>query len=124
MKTASPGSAGTAVLLFSAAVALLVALYAYATPLTGVTGTPGALLAVVVSIAIIFLTGLLPRSRPHASRAFWRAVLVILLAGNGFAGMLLHEWGLVIAMAVGFIGLVIDMLGKRRVSGRERHEAA
>jgi hypothetical protein len=74
--------AGAAVLFSGAVAGSLIALYGYLVPLTGVTGTKGALLAVIVSVVIALMAIALPRLRPGALRTSWLAVLVCLLAGR------------------------------------------
>jgi hypothetical protein len=114
-------SMGIVILLISAVIGLLVSLYAYFTPLSGVTGTPGALLAIAVTIAILMLGGALTRLPTGGRRIAGYVALIVLLAGNCFAGALLHEWVLSAAMAVGFVGLLIDLSGAGRIPRTPSH---
>ncbi|HET8598101.1 MAG TPA: hypothetical protein VFM22_10095 [Castellaniella sp.] len=117
-------SAGAVVLLLSAIVGLALALYGYFVPLTGVTGTYGALLVIILTIVIALMALGLARLAPGAGRAAWRIVLLILLAGTCFAGFLLHERWLSIAMLAGLIGLIIDVLRPARLSETSHREPA
>lgn len=108
MKQSTSYRPGALLLLLSAAAGFLLSLYVYLAPLTGVTGTVGALLAMVVSIVIVAMAVILMRIVGRGSRITWRVLILIALAGNCFAGALLHEWWLCLAMVVGFIGYLID----------------
>lgn len=108
---------GVIVLFISAAAGFLLALYAYLAPLTGVTGSLGALLAIVVSVVIAIMAVILAVMSGGVGRIIWRILIVIALAGNAFAGALLHEWWLCIAMGVGLIGLIINIVNSARVQG-------
>lgn len=111
-----------AALLLSMAIGFLIALYAYFAPLTGVTGSGGALMAAVVPLVIVLLAGVLAKVTGPALRIFLSVILLILLAGNCFAGLLLHQWWLSAMMVIGFMALVIDMLGAARISETNIHE--
>ncbi len=108
-----------AILLFAAALASLVlAVYAYVTPLTGVNGTAGALLMIVASL----LLSIVALGLPAISRRGWRNVLRVLivvgLIGTCFAGLLLHRWWIGVAMGIGLIGIVIDMTRPARMAAQ------
>lgn len=109
---------GVLLLAAAALVATALALYNYFAALTGVTGTLGALLAVGVSLLILVMAGVLHALSSGGLRIAWRVLLVIALAGNAFAGALLHEWWLCLAMLVGLVGLIIDFFSPVR-SGRQ-----
>src|SRR5690625_7956641 len=81
-----------AVLLCLAAVAgVILALYNYLTPLTGVTGTPGALLVIVSSAVAIVIALALARAPSLGSRIVWRVILMLMVCVPCFAAMLLRE---------------------------------
>ena len=90
-----------------ALIATALTLYNYLTPMTGVTGTEGALLVVVSSILLVIAGAILWfRSYGGVFWLFW--VLSLLgIIGTAAAGYFLHEWLLLAAMAVTFIGLVV-----------------
>jgi hypothetical protein len=114
-------SAGAALLLLGALAGVLAGLYAYFTPLTGVTGTLGARWAIVAAAAIALMAVPLARLGPGAGRIAWRIALLILLVGNGLAGALLHEWGLLGAMAAGLAGLALETLRPAGRAGKQDH---
>ncbi|RJS92387.1 hypothetical protein [Salinisphaera sp. Q1T1-3] len=112
-----PSRLGAVVLGLSALAGLIIALYAYLAPLTGVTGTLGALLVIGVSALLIVMALVLMALSAGGGRIAWRVLILIALAGNAFAAALLHEWWLCIAMGVGLIGLIIDMCSPARAQG-------
>ena len=109
--------AGLILLLASAAAGLLLALYAYFAPLTGVTGTVGALAVIVSCAALAAMALALGAVGKHAARITLRVLIGLLLLATCFAALLLHRWGICVAMGVGFVGLVIEML---RSAGTQR----
>jgi hypothetical protein len=103
-------SPGVIVLLASAIAGLALALYAYFTPLTGVTSTLGAL-AVIVACAALAVMALAQRvAVGHAARIALRVAIVLLLLATCFAALLLHRWWICVAMGVGLVGVVVEMI--------------
>jgi hypothetical protein len=103
-------SPGVIVLLASAIAGLALALYAYFTPLTGVTRTLGAL-AVIVACAVLAVMALVQRvALKHVARVTLRVAIVLLLWATCFAALLLHRWWICVAMGVGLAGVVVDMI--------------
>ncbi|SLN50415.1 hypothetical protein AQS8620_02171 [Aquimixticola soesokkakensis] len=89
---------------------LAVSIYNYVTPLTGITGTPGAML-VIVSCALLVLDAILLMALSgHGARAFWRVLGFLGVFGTIAAAVFLHAWWLIAAMVVVFIGLVADAM--------------
>ncbi|WP_106476846.1 hypothetical protein [Phytohalomonas tamaricis] len=101
---------GAIVLCAASLVGLAIALYAYFTPLTGVTGTLGALAIILVSILLAVLALVLPALKGRGARNALRILILLELAGACFAGLLLHQWWFCVAMVVGLVGLIIDMM--------------
>ncbi len=110
--TAISRRAWAALVTLAAACGLVVALYHYLAPITGVTGTPGALL-VVVSSALITLLGLAWLSRPHRGLPI-RILVLVAASGTLLAALLLHEFWLVAAMAVVLLAGMVDMATAHR----------
>lgn len=100
---------GATVLCIASLAGLAVALYAYFTPLTGVTATPGALLAIVACLALAVMALLLAVVNGRGVAITLRTLILAGLAGTFFAGMLLHQWWICVAMVVGLLGLIVDM---------------
>lgn len=100
---------GALIVVAAAVVALVLGLYAYFAPLTGVNGTAGAIIFIVAS-AVIALAGLaLPVLGRRGLRNTLRVLVLLGLLGTILAGVLLHLWWAVLALAVGLIGVIIDM---------------
>ncbi|MGC3872218.1 hypothetical protein ACPF7Z_02975 [Halomonas sp. GXIMD04776] len=100
-----------AILLFIASLAgLAVALYAYFTPLTGVTGSIGALVVILACVALAVMALILTAAKGHGALIALRFLIFIGLVGTCFAGLLLHQWWIGVAMAIGLLGLVLDMV--------------
>ncbi|OHV08840.1 hypothetical protein [Kushneria phosphatilytica] len=100
---------GAIVLLVASLVGLAIALYAYFAPLTGVTGTLGALIVILVNIALAVGALVLAAVNNRGVRILLRILILLALGGNFFASLLLHQWWICIAMVVGLVGLILDM---------------
>lgn len=98
------------VLLVSAVIGLAIALYAYFVPLTGVTGSLGALGAIVFCALLIVMALILGVATARAARIVLRVLIVLALVGTCFAALLLHQWWISVAMGVGLVGLIIDLI--------------
>lgn len=101
---------GAIIVLIVSLAGLAIALYAYFTPLTGVTGTLGALIAIVACLALAVLALLLAVVKGRGASIALRVLTLIGLAGTFFAAMLLHQWWVCVAMVIGLIGLILDMV--------------
>ncbi|WP_417309630.1 hypothetical protein [Devosia sp.] len=102
-------ASGAGLMALAALVGAAIALYAYFTPMTGVTGTPGALLVVVSSLALL-AAGVILWLRSYGF-VYWALIVLGFLgvAGTFAAGWFLHEWLLMAAMAVVAVGLVLAL---------------
>lgn len=111
--------AGVTLLLASAVTGLALALYAYFASLTGVTGTPGVLAVIVACAALIVMALALGGAGTRAKRVVLRVLIVMVLAATCFAALLLHRWWICVAMGLGLVGLIVDMIrptGARRTA--------
>lgn len=97
---------GSILLLLAAVISFAAALYAWLTPLTGVTDTIGALGVVIASAVLAILTFLLRAATRRGARIFLIIVTLVVLFGIGFAAALLHQYIITAAMVVGLIGLI------------------
>ncbi|WAH52743.1 hypothetical protein LMA04_01400 [Pseudescherichia vulneris] len=119
MLQSQPSRFGSILLLLSAVIGFAVALYAWLTPLTGVTGTIGALGVAIDCVVLALLTFLLRRVYRRGTRIFLIIVTLVMLFGIGFAGALLHQYIITAAMVVGLVGLIALC----RNSARPHHRA-
>lgn len=110
MSTLRSSRLGAIVLLIALLAGLAIALYAYFTPLTGVTGTIGALVATVSCLALVVMALLLAVIKRRGASIALRILILLGLTGTFLAGLLLHQWWIGVAMVVGLIGLIFDML--------------
>ncbi|REC95089.1 hypothetical protein [Kushneria indalinina] len=97
------------VMLVASAIGIAIALHAYLTPLTGVTGTLGALIVIVTCAVLVVLALGLVLCRGRVLHNLLRIVTVAVIVGTAFAALLLHLWWLAIAMAVALVGWMIDI---------------
>ncbi|SEN98580.1 hypothetical protein [Palleronia pelagia] len=105
------GSSITAIAALSAA---LFAFNLYVTPLTGVTGTSGALLVmlgcILIAVGALFMA--------VTGRRGWRWLTILGVLGTAVAAFFLHGWWILLLLAVAFVGIAIDAVG----AGMERTE--
>lgn len=102
-----------AILTVASLVGLVISLYYYVVPITGVTGTPGALL-VVVSSMLLVIAGIILFLRDSG----WFALTVRILAvvgslGTIAAAYLLHEFWLMAVMILAFFAATADFASKK-----------
>lgn len=109
------------VMLVASLAGLAVSLHAYFTPLTGVNGSPGALLVIVSTIVLAALALVLAPCASRSARVALRVLILLDLVGTGFAGLLLHQGWLTGAMVVGLVGLLLDMLAPAAATMRSVH---
>ncbi len=89
-----------------------IAYYLYATELTGVTGTPGALLVLAACLAVA-AGGLLMMV---SAAAAWRWLTVAGILGTALAAFFLHGWWIIAAMFAALVGVVVDRLSPARTT--------
>ncbi|WP_149902807.1 hypothetical protein [Mesorhizobium sp. SARCC-RB16n] len=109
MRTPNVTHRGPLVVITAAVLACAIAFYYFAAPLTGVTGTSGAMLVLIASLALA-LDGLLLRFKGNGAVFILAWVLGLLGAlGTFTAAAFLHAWWLVAAVAVVLAGLLITL---------------
>ncbi|MBZ9706849.1 hypothetical protein FJ970_25020 [Mesorhizobium sp. B2-1-8] len=102
-------ASGPLVIITAAVLASAIAFYYFAAPLTGVTGSAGAMLVLIASLALA-LDGLVLRFR-NSGPVFILAWILGLLGALGTftAAVFLHAWWLVAVVAVVLAGLLITL---------------
>lgn len=105
----------TAAAIVAALVGLAVALFHYIAPMTGVTGTTGAMVVVGSSLLVALAGVVLWFRRTGGLAGFARVVGWLLALGTIVAGWLLHEFWLVAAMVVALVATTLDF-GNRRAA--------
>ena len=112
----SPARLGPMIVLLAAIVGIAVSAYNFLAPLTGINGTPGALLVIVSSI-LLAVDGLILWFGPPRALFWILWVLGILGAlGTFTAAWFLHAWWLMAASAVVLAGLLVTLLPARTAS--------
>lgn len=108
---------GPLVVFIAGMVGVLLSVYSYVTPLTGITGTPGALLVIASSIAIMADALILWRMGDGA--AFWIFWILGVLGaiGTAAAAAFLHSWWLLGINFVVLAGLISMLAARGRPSG-------
>ncbi|PSS47533.1 hypothetical protein C6560_16505 [Enterobacter sp. FS01] len=107
MLHSQPSRVGSLLLLLAAVIGFAVALYAWLTPLTGVTGTIGALGVAIACLFLAILSFMLRVASRRGGRIFLIIVTLVFLFGIGFAAALLHQYIITAAMVVGLVGLIM-----------------
>lgn len=101
---------GSGLIIASGLAAAGVALYLYLQPLTGVTGSIGALIVLAASVAVA-IGGMLTAI---TNAAAWRWLTTLVILGTALAAFFLHGWWIMLAMLVAFVGLVLHAIANPR----------
>ena len=101
---------GGATVAVSGLIAAAVAAYAYLAPLTGVNGTAGPLLVILAGGILIMGGLLLPMAVGRGLRVTLRILIVLALSGTAIAGLLLHQNLIAVAMIIGLVGVLVDII--------------
>jgi hypothetical protein len=109
--------AGSALLIVMAAlVGICVSLYGYLAPLTGITGSLGALLVCIASAALLLDGVFLWFVQRRSARIVWLVLGFLGAIGTFAAACFLHAWYLAGVMAIVFLGLLICAASPRHQS--------
>lgn len=95
-----------------------ISLFYYLAPMTGVTGTGGALLVVCSSILLALAGAILVFRTAGGFALFLRVLAVLGTLGTSAAAWFLHEYWLVAAMAVALAATVMTFASARGVADR------
>lgn len=99
---------GAKLLIVAAVIALCITAWRFFTPLSGITDSGGAMVAMLAEIVLIILGLLLLKSHAGGFRHFllflgWAGVI-----GTFIAALLLHGWWTAAVLAVAALGVVIE----------------
>ena len=109
---------GLLILGLGGAVAAGFAIHGYLTPLTGITGTPGPLLAALGGIALVLAAGLLMATGRGGWRSLLHALVVLALLGVALCGVFLLTPPIWIGALVGAAGFFIYLVAVGAQAGR------
>lgn len=91
-----------------------VSLYNYVTPLTGINGTPGAVLVIASTLILVVLALILGMDRPGGGLWIFTVIICLVgILGTAFAAYLLNSWALLALMAVCLAGWFIHLFQAR-----------
>lgn len=92
-----------------------ISVYNYIDPMSGIAGTPGAIL-VIASTLILFVLGSIMAADPRSAalRIFIAISSLLAIAGTAFAAHLLNSQTLLALMAVCLLGWLIHLFRPRR----------
>ena len=109
MNSAQTRPLGPVIILAAATAGVLLSLYYYLAPLTGVTGAPGVLLVIGSSLALVFDAFILWfAGRGWLFGVFWSLGLLGAL-GTITAACFLHAWWLAAVTVIALIGLIVTL---------------
>lgn len=100
--------AAPATLAVASVAGAALALYNYLAPLTGVTGTLGALVVIATVVILALLGVLLFVKRSGGAGLTFRILGLIIALGTLAAAWLLHEFWLVLLMAIAVLAVLVD----------------
>ena len=110
--SASPGRhQGAYILIIAALIALCITAWRYFTPLSGVTGSGGAIITLLAELVLLVLGLLLVKQHAGGFRRFLLFLSWVGVAGTIVAALFLHGWWTAVVLAVGAVGVVIETFG-------------
>lgn len=101
---------GAKLLIFTSLLGVGISLYHYLVPLTGVTGTVGALLVVISSVLLTIGGVILLKIRTGGVAITVRILALLGALGTIVAGWLLHEFWLVAVTTIALLGIIVDFI--------------
>lgn len=105
---------GARIVSLAALLGAAVSLYNYFEPLSGIAGTPGAIL-VIASALILFALGLVMAADPRGSafRVFLAVSSLLAIVGTGIAAHLLNSRALLALMFIALLGWFVHLFKPR-----------
>jgi glycerol-3-phosphate acyltransferase PlsY len=107
---------GTRIVAGTGLLGAAVSLYNYFSEWSGISDTPGALLVVITSVALIALGFAIGALRSGGLRRALSVAALVLILGTAFAAYLLESPTLLALMVVCWIGWSVQALGPRRAA--------
>ena len=101
-------------LIIASVLGVIITLYHYLVPMTGVTGTAGALLVVISTVLLVVCGVILLKIRSGGVAITVRILVVVGGLGTIVAGWFLHEFWLMAVIIIALVGVIMDAaLAKR-----------
>ncbi|WP_300724765.1 hypothetical protein [Pseudomonas sp.] len=99
---------GANILIVAAVIALCITAWRFFTPLSGVTDSGGAMVAMLAEVVLIILGLLLLKSHTGGFRRFILFLGWVGVIGTFIAALFLHGWWTAAVIAVAALGVVIE----------------
>lgn len=106
--------AGTALMVLASLGGLVISIFNYFNPDSGIAGEPGTLLVIASTILLALFGIALGKLTAGFLRSFFIVSSILNIAGTSFAGYLLHSQTLVILMLVSLLGWILHVFRRRR----------
>ncbi|MCA1775288.1 MAG: hypothetical protein R6V30_01280 [Paracoccaceae bacterium] len=110
---------GLLILAMGGIVVIVFATLGYITPMSGITGTPGPLVAAAGGAALIIGAGVLAMIAPSGWRSFLHFLVILALVGCALCGWFLLTPGIVVGAVVGAVGFFLYLAA---VGGRHERK--
>ncbi|KQB54037.1 hypothetical protein AQS70_08175 [Pseudomonas endophytica] len=104
---------GAYIVIITALVALCITAYRFFTPLSGITDSGGAMVAMLAEFVLFILGLLLIKTGAGGARAFFLFLAWVGVIGTFFAALLLHGWWTVAVLIVCALGVLIETFGSQ-----------
>lgn len=102
---------GANIVIITALVALGITAWRFFTPLSGVTGSGGAIVTMLAALVLLIVGVLLTKTGPGGARNFFLFLGWAGVIGTFFAALLLHGWWTAAVLVVCAVGVVIETFG-------------
>ena len=102
---------GAYIMIVTALVALAITAWRFFTPLSGVTDSGGAMVAMLAEFVVFLLGVFLVQTKPGGLRCFWLFLSWVGVIGTFIAVCLLHGWLTAVILAICAVGVVIETFG-------------
>ncbi len=110
---------GLFILAIGGIVVIAFAAMGYLTPMSGITGTPGPLLAAAGGVALIIGSGVLAMIAPSGWRSLLHFLVILALIGCALCGWFLLTPGIVVGAVIGAVGFFLYLAA---VGGRHERK--
>jgi hypothetical protein len=110
---------GLFILAIGGVVAIIFAALGYLTPMSGITETPGPLIAAAGGVGLVLGAGVLAMIAPSGWRSLLHLLVILALIGTALCGWFLLTPGIVVGAIIGVVGFFVYLAA---VGGRHRRK--
>ncbi|HCN64584.1 MAG TPA: hypothetical protein DIT33_14490 [Pseudomonas sp.] len=104
---------GAYIVIITALIALCITAWRFFTPLSGITDSGGAMVAMLAEFVLFILGLLLIKTEAGGARAFFLFLAWVGVIGTFFAALLLHGWWTAAVLVVCAVGVLIETFGSK-----------